>query len=88
MRTRKPFGVLWILFILISFWNCDSYDNLYGNGKDDKNKKDQCKASAALYLSCSSENPGYANTACSSQYLLAVASCGYGGGGGGGGGGY
>ncbi|TGL58360.1 hypothetical protein [Leptospira sarikeiensis] len=89
MKAKK--GILVLLFILaaLNFTNCDAYNDLYGTGGDDKKDKGLCTAAAAVYLTCSNENPGYANTACSSQYLLAVAACGYGGGsGGGGGGGY
>lgn len=67
------------------FFGCNAYEDLYGNGGDDKKKKDQCTNAAALYLNCSSANPGYASSSCSNEYLLAVASCGYGSGGGGGG---
>ncbi|TGL36690.1 hypothetical protein EHQ52_02090 [Leptospira koniambonensis] len=89
MRTKKRILILLLVLSSLGFVNCDAYNDLYGTGGDDKNDKKNCNAAAALYLTCSNENPGYANTACSSQYLLAVASCGYGGGsGGGGGGGY
>ncbi|TGK38776.1 hypothetical protein [Leptospira andrefontaineae] len=88
MRSKKRILILLLVLFSFGFVNCDAYDDLYGTG-DDKSDKKNCSAAAALYLSCSNENPGYANTACSSQYLLAAAACGYGGGsGGGGGGGY
>lgn len=88
MRSKKRILILLFVLFSLGFVNCEAYDDLYGTG-DDKNDKQNCSAAAALYLSCSNENPGYANTACSSQYLLAAAACGYGGGsGGGGGGGY
>lgn len=88
MRTKKRILILLLVLSSLGFVNCDTFNDLYGTGDDDKNDKQNCSAAAALYLSCSNENPGYANTACSSQYLLAVAACGYGGGSGGGGGGY
>ncbi|TGJ98480.1 hypothetical protein EHQ53_01800 [Leptospira langatensis] len=91
MQTKKV--ILIILVALSSLWtyNCNAYDDLYGNGKNknDKNKKDECTGSALLYASCAQANPSTAMTTCYQEYVLAAAYCGGGGAyGGGGGGGY
>ncbi|PNV73285.1 hypothetical protein [Leptospira inadai] len=73
------------------FLSCNNNtNNLYGTGKNNHNKDNNCKAASALYLACLNANGGAAYAAnCNTQYLVVLGACSGGSGsGGGGGGGY